>query len=399
MIGHFKKTGRRVTARDYFTVALLGLLVAFLLLPSSKAVNNYYYVLVGLPGLMCMVLGKAPARPMTPLLMCWLALAGWLFLSILTGEDYRYFKYWLYLTVFCATVFFWVNPAPFRTHRFAVWAFVALALYVCASALYIWTMNQRPVGVRIVDLPLRLSGPILTSMLLVSLLALVLPGWVQRRRWLLISLAFVVTCFCVGYVLQSRSGLVGIASVLLGLLAYLCFMRHTLVLRGLSVLFILVAVVIAVGFHDDVTTLQRLIARGDSGRFELWREFVLALRDCGLVFGCGPGYSGSVHIYSGRILIEHPHNIGLTAAFYHGLPALLLLAAALGLTLYQAWRMRNPWGWYLLVALLMLMFDGGKLVDSPDEIWLLIFLPSMLIVADVCQPKVNIRERDSRVMA
>jgi len=48
--------------------------------------------------------------------------------------------------------------------------------------------------------------------------------------------------------------------------------------------------------------------------------------------------------------------------------------------LQRAWQQRDPWGLYLFTALVVLNFDGSKLVGNPDELWLLILLPMALII-------------------
>ena len=49
--------------------------------------------------------------------------------------------------------------------------------------------------------------------------------------------------------------------------------------------------------------------------------------------------------------------------------------------------MRDGWGWYLAAALVMLNFDGSKLVGNPDELWLLVLLPAVLIYGRVVRER------------
>ena len=59
--------------------------------------------------------------------------------------------------------------------------------------------------------------------------------------------------------------------------------------------------------------------------------------------------------------------------------ALLAFLAAQLLTLRRAFRHGDSWGLYLAVSLAMLCFDGGLVIGSPDELWLLDWLPAALI--------------------
>ena len=69
----------------------------------------------------------------------------------------------------------------------------------------------------------------------------------------------------------------------------------------------------------------------------------------------------------------------------------MLLLAVMGATLWQAWRNRDPWGMYLACALVMLNFDGSKLIGNPDELWPLVLLPAALVLGRVAQRPRRVR--------
>src|SRR5690554_4774061 len=52
-----------MTARRYFTWTLTLFVAAFLVLPSSKMVNNFYYVLMAIPGLYLLLRNFRLLRP------------------------------------------------------------------------------------------------------------------------------------------------------------------------------------------------------------------------------------------------------------------------------------------------------------------------------------------------
>lgn len=371
----------RVTTEKYFTFGIVGLLLAFLLLPNSKWVANYYYLLILLPATVLVMAIRVPRQPLIALLLLWVLFAIWLLASGFQGGEFGFFKHWGYLLAFCIVMISWVQIQRFRRLRFFELAFAALASYICISAVVFWVQGF-PVGERILELPFRLSGPILTSMLLVALLAACLPAWhTDARRWRLLA-AFALTFICVGFILQSRSGVVGLIAIAACYLLFLFILCRGWVWRLALMVVIILTAVIAVWAFRSFELLQLLVTRGDSGRVELWSAYVRELQQCGWVWGCGPAFAGSIYIMGGEFLIQHPHNIFLVAIFYHGLPALVLLLGIFCSTLWHAWRQKNPWGLYLLVALLMLQFDGNRLVNRPDEIWLLVYLPCMLILAE-----------------
>lgn len=371
----------RVTPEKYFTFSLIGLLSAFVLLPTAKWVANYYYLFVLLPAAVQVLTMRVPSQPLKPLLILWLSFAFWLLASGAYGGEFGYFKHWGYLVAFCVVMVSWVEFPRFRTPRFFEACFVTLGAYILLSTFWLWAQGS-PVGERILELPLRLSGPILTSMLLVALLTACLPTWHSKAKAWRIALAFVLVLFCVGFVLQSRSGLVGLVAVTVGYCCYLFMLTKGWFLRLVVLILVSVTLVSVIWALGAIESLQMLVSRGDSGRLELWSAYLRELGQCGLVWGCGPSFVADIYILDGMLLVQHPHNIFLVALVYHGLLALILLLVLCCATLWHAWRQKNPWGLYLLVSLLMLQFDGNRLVNRPDEIWLLVYLPCMLILAE-----------------
>lgn len=362
----------------YFTLALLIFIASFCILPTSKMVNNVYYVLIALPALGVLLARRGAGLLDNPLAWGWLVFLGWFLVPGVLSGDSQFFKHILYLLLFMATLLVLSNPQPFLDGRFVRLLFWALGLYILVSAVIYWGAGRYAVGERVLWLPARMTGPIYTSMWLASCLALAAPAWWRERRWWEVSLALPLTLFNISFVLQSRSGLVGVALLVgLGLIWLLvCRPKHMLwAMLALS----LVGGMLTWGL-SDISVYTGLWSRGDAGRLELWPAVLADWRGCGWWLGCGLNYA-SEHSIIESLPIQHPHNIFLALGVYTGLPALLLFGALMVATLALAWRQRNPWGLYLLSALCMLNFDGSLLVGNPDELWLLILLPAGLIAA------------------
>jgi hypothetical protein len=131
-------------------------------------------------------------------------------------------------------------------------------------------------------------------------------------------------------------------------------------------------------FSFDV---QSLFQRGDSYRFGIWKSYLSDLHACGLWLGCGISFQSSYLLPGTDIQVVHPHSIYLAFAVYNGLPALLLFAALCLHSLRRAWQARDPWGGYLLAALVSLAFDFPGMLDTPAHHWYLVWLPIALIAA------------------
>lgn len=368
----------RICAAHYFTLTTLVFIACFLLLPSSKAVNNVFYIFLAVPALGLLLLGRVPRPPVTALVGLWAAFFAWLVLSGV-GADGQFFKHVVYTLLFCLVIWLWVDYQRFaRIGLFRVF-FWSLIVYVSGSAVVFWLTGALEVGARLYSLPGRMEGPILTSMVIVCCFALLLPQWLRQRCRVEMTVAVLAVLFCAGVVLQSRSGLLGLA-VVLGVVWALMLWQGRWLQR--AVLLLMAALLVGAGLwllqHSELAA--ELVIRGDSGRFELWYFYIRDWLDCGLLLGCGIGFTGDIRIEEG-LLVEHPHNIFLAMGFYHGVPGLLLFTLIMLATLWQAWKKQDPWGGYLLIALFMLNFDGRELISSPHEGWLLVLLPAMLIAA------------------
>lgn len=361
----------------YFTPALVLFIVSFLLLPTSKMVNNVYYVLLALPALGVLLLRRGRGIQLSTALWLWAALCAWFVVVGALSADGQYFKHVLYMMLFVLVVSQLVDPEPLRMPLFSRGLFWILGVYVLGSAVVYWLTGRYALGERVLWLPGRMTGPIYTSMWLACCFALALPTWLSQRRWLELSAAALLAVFCMAYVLQSRSGLVGMLAVG-GLAAGWLALHRARYLLWLGVASVLLFI-LTLFVMREVPEVASLFARADAGRFELWRILAGEWLDCGLWLGCGMQHVTEATILGGAP-IQHPHNIYIALGLYSGLVSLLIFLALIVVVLQRAWRGRDPWGLYLFTALVVLNFDGSKLVGNPDELWLLVLLPMALII-------------------
>lgn len=362
---------------NYHTLALLLFIASFLLLPTSKMVNNVYYALVALPGLFALFRDRGRLLPLQGVEWGWLAFFVWVLGVGAISGDLQFFKHVGYVMLFLACVALLVRSELFRHPRFARALFWTLIAYVVLSALLYWVIGSYVVGQRVLWLPGRMTGPIYTSIWLASCLALVAPAWIRERRYIEGLSGLCLMLFCIGFILQSRSGLVGVAVLGVLLAGWYLARAGRPALLGVFAVSVLVAALLGLLIYDG--HFESLLHRADAGRFELWSILLADWWRCGLLSGCGLDYETQALILGGSP-IQHPHNIFLALGLYYGLPALLLFLTAMLLTLWRAWCCRDAWGLYLLVALCMLNFDGSSLIGNPDELWLLVLLPAALII-------------------
>ncbi len=365
-----------MTARKYFSYTLLLFLAAFIILPTSKLVNSFYYLLIAAPALVYLVLNYKDVTLRTSVEYLFLLFISYCFLfGLINDPDFA--KYSLYLLLFALVTSKIIDIRLFEGSRFTRALFWGLISYVLLSTAYFAFEGSYQLGVRITDLPTRLDGPIFTSILIASSLVLIAPTWIKERSTVEAIAGMLLALICVAVILQSRTGVVGLALWAVLMCVWLAW--HY---KGRGMLFALVATTIVFALVAflllESGKLLELFSRADSGRFEIWQFFISSWMECGLIRGCGTDFEMARPV--NRQMILHPHSIFITLGVYQGLIALLLFVLLMAKVLWIAVSDRNWWGGYLAMALLLLNLDGSNVIDSPNELWLLIWLPAGFIV-------------------
>lgn len=116
--------------------------------------------------------------------------------------------------------------------------------------------------------------------------------------------------------------------------------------------------------------LSDLVSRGASFRVGIWEDAWAGIQGAPV---WGLGLRASFPAFA------HPHNVWLSAWYYTGLPALLLLIGITISYVARMWRIPLPertliasWA---IMALPLLITDAALLVDSTSEWWALFWMP------------------------
>lgn len=369
-------------SRRYFGAALIAFLLSFILLGSAKWTNNIFYAFIALPGLVFLIKERGAGLLQQGLAWAWLAFLLWFLVPAAVAGDVQFYRHILYVSVFVFVGGALLNPDFFRTSAFSRALFWAIAAYIYGYALYAYANGTFGLGQRLALLPSRMENVIYASIWLLCALALALPMWIKERRWLETVVAVVLALVAVGFVLQTRTALVG-AAFILGVWALYGVLRFPK--AGLiGVALALLALFLGLWLVEDEAWFHSLIARGDSHRIELFKIMVGEWQSCGWLLGCGVEFK-TAKLLTGGVPIQHPHNIFVAMGLYTGAVSLALFVLVMGMTLWHAWRLRDAWGMYLACALVMLNFDGSKLIGNPDELWPLVLLPAAMVLGRVVQ--------------
>lgn len=375
-------------SRRYFGAAIVVFLLSFVLMDSSKWTNNIFYAFIALPGLVFLVKERGAGLFQQGLGWAWVVFLLWFLVPAAIAGDGQFYKHILYVSVFVFVVGGLASPEFFRSPAFARALFWIICAYIFGYAIYAYTTGVFGFGERVRLLPSRMENVIYVSIWLLCALALALPAWIKERRWIEAASAVVLSLVAVAFVLQTRTALVG-AAFLMGVWALYGMLRFPRI-GVISVLVAVALLALSVWLVHDQAWFMSLFKRGDSYRTELLRIMVGEWRNCGWLLGCGVDFK-TTQTLTGGLPIQHPHNIFVAMGLYTGAVSLLLFLAVMGATLWQAWHHRDAWGMYLACALVMLNFDGSKLVGNPDELWPLVLLPAAMVLGRVVQRSARTR--------
>lgn len=361
----------------YFSFAVLMFIFSFVLLPTSKMVNNFFYIFLALPALVFIIFSKRYDFIKKSSVLFFLVFVVWLIIVGSLNGDFQFLRHIVYIFLFIVILMVLVNPSPFHDTRFFRFQFWAVCIYIVGSALVYWANGTYLFGERVVWLPARMTGPIYSSMWISACLALAAPAWLQERRWLEAGAALFLALLSVTLILQSRSGLLGIVLLLMILVAWSLFNNKS---RAIVLLLIGAAAGMILFMLRNASGINRIFTEGISPRPEIWARAISEMYDCGLLFGCGLNYDFSLTL-PGGYFVNHPHSIYVSFGLYAGLVSLILFLLWIFRVLVISFHEKNPWGLYLLLSVCMLFFDGNLPIDHPNEFWLLVLLPAGLITA------------------
>ncbi|MGG5287660.1 O-antigen ligase domain-containing protein [Pseudomonas shirazensis] len=379
----FEKIGKQgAMSRQYFAAAVIVFLLSYVLLASAKWTNNIFYAFVALPGLVFLIKERGAGVFSHKLGWAWMLFLLWFLVPAVVAGNGQFYKHILYVALFVFIVGGLLNPEVFRSQAFARALFWVLCLYIYGCAAYLYLSGEFAFGSRVALLPARLANVIYASVWLFCALALAMPAWIRGRRWVEAFSAVVLSLVAVSFVLQTRTALVG-AAFLFAAWACYALWRFPRV-AGLGLLACAVLGGVGLWLAKDAQWFHNLFVRGDSYRIELFQVMVGEWRNCGWLLGCGVEFHTD-KLLSGVMPIQHPHNIFVAMGLYTGGISLVLFVIVMAMTLIEAIRLRDPWGMYLACALVMLNFDGSKLIGNPDELWPLVLLPAAMVLGRVVQ--------------
>jgi hypothetical protein len=357
----------------YFAVALVGFILAFLFFPTPKAINNYYYIAMFAPAFFAFYVLRDRLELRRPDAILW----GGVFLVCAFSGTLDFIKPIIYTAMFLLVVSRMIPRDLFRTSLVARGFFWLIVTHVFISMIFYGLSGNYIIGGSLAHL---LGGVncIAASIYLSTCLALAFPFWVEEKRWIEMGAGFILSIVSITYILQSRSGLVAMLAVVILAFGYAWKIRKLRPHMAVLLLLMVLLMYFMIGLTPEY------IARADSGRFVIWKGLWTDWQQCSYLFGCGTDFHQGKTLLlfentTTRGLSFYAHNIYFALAFYSGLLALFLFLGLCFYLLHSAWKNHDPWGGYLLAAMIGLNFDGGHIISSPRPVWIAILLPMAMI--------------------
>jgi hypothetical protein len=354
-------------------------MISFLVIGGSQQHNNFSYLIIALPTLLTL-----STKELTIFFKSRLSI--YLVLTIFTlvlaaffgaGDPLRQLKFGAIVLLFYLAIAR-LPAISNETAYKAAWAFLILIIvYIIFNMAWKYSEGVWEMGQRLGGLSGKVENPIYVTNTMGAMLAIItVLGIGARKHKTVVFAHFLVLSFCL-IILQTRS-IVGIW-VLIMFLSYFTFRKtdnNTHLVRNLLFAVMSVAI-IGLLFYTPIG--ESLLTR-KFYRIAIWQGYITETFTCSLWLGCGPQH-GYHYITENNITMVTPHSQFVTQFFRAGLIGFISLLALTFYGIKDGFKTK-PWlGWYFIVGVLGLCFDGNSFIHSPNQRWLVYHIPLALIIS------------------
>lgn len=378
MINTIKKYGR--------STAILIFVSGFYLSPSSKALNNTFYLLILAPFLIAIIQDRALLFNLFKNHCLLLLLISLMLLSSLingiSATDFGYqLSRILYILGFIGAISLAVLKDKELPNKI-ISAIIVISPIAACYSIYWWLSSghsfpARMSGWGVMDNPIPLASTY--AFAAIAAITTFLKGSKPKDYLLFLSFA---PSILILLLTQSRGPLLAfsVATIIAIIFIYRNKRSALIFSLGLTVITIV-----------SLTSLQqsRIFSSDSNHRLDIWNTALKKVRQSPML-GLGLQESKKISLYSDKhkrnLLFNHPHSVYVTTILHGGLVSLFVLLAMFANGLTRNWQNKNFWVWRLLLlfGLIYTIFEGGRIFTSTREIWLIIWLPfAMLLTANL----------------
>ena len=355
---------------------------AFFLAPSSKSLNNLFYLTVLAPALPLfwdqfskLFKNNIPFRIIVFFILYCSLSVFWSPTSDF-GKSLRIFRHAIYPLIFTSITIHLFETKPKAFEKIFTWLIVA-AVIGAAVNTFMWYKdnpfpNSRIVGWGRIDNPIVLG----CSYGLVAIITAARAFKATAKTDIFIYLTATIALFIFINLTQSRLALISLFITLLAIVV--------IRLNRKTVIFLIAAVMTtAIFLLLEPELVKRYLDKTALERFFIWKQvFFISMDKPFFGHGILDRASASVH----GITYRTPHSIYIGTFFYFGIFGMLTLIYIIFSALRLAFNYAKQSKDYVLFllcifGLLCLAGDFGILLDHPSGPWLLFWLPISLAVS------------------
>ena len=324
---------------------------------------------------------------MTMVIMLWLSL---LFSNHLAGHDLiattLFAGYVLLILTFITSFYLACTKLPWFLSAFIIVTIGAAFVSGLFSIGFYFFLDYQPLIEQRLYALGRLNNPVISAISYGSILCLCLTFIATTRENGLRALALVIAITLIIAILLtgSRGAWVGILGATFCIIVLRDWKSRQQFIASLIALPIILtslgAVLYSLGYADA------LVRRSFSFRPEIWQATVEHWLSSSLLFGAG--LNSKIDLAIPPNVFEHPHSIYISTLYYGGLISLtllsILLARAYWVLINRAEKNTRNYAFPLLTfGLMTLVFDGNRLIEKVDFLWLCLWLPiTLTLVAE-----------------
>lgn len=357
----------------------LAFVASFFFLNSSKQLNNFFYISLCLPALIISIKDRRTIFTRTffftifSILSLWITLTGFISLEP-TNNTFKELKPLAYVFFLSVIIFYILKNRP---NAPLTLCYVILTSATLSGPLLLidfyeprhWNFTQRLGG----------HGSLANSIWVGSAygfaaiisINLFLQNKEKQHQFIALSLGFIP--FIVMLATQSRGPLAAFAiAFLYSLIAYRNKRALFLTLTALAG-----TIIIYLGYSELID--QSRLFKGDSHRIGIWSNAIDEISKAPIF---GHGISADTENHIGKMSFSHFHNVYLTLIFHTGIIGLLIFLPIILLPFFST-KCHNArlLKSMLIFGMIYMLFNASKLFTSPKEIWLIFWVPLLLLWA------------------
>lgn len=355
---------------------LLGFALAFYAFPSSKSINNWFYVTVALPALI-LVFTASFRDVLGAKLIVWVGLLSACLIgstALNINPDFSvsdHIKPILYVLLFVIAFLIASEVQP-NLNQMIASVIIGTAFIAAIYTIYAyyeprhWRWVTRLRGLGGISNPIWVSGIYAVAVLLSVSRFMAGKGWLSYGY-----IALALPSLAVVWLSQSRAPLIGLIVAMIALCVLLRNRRALMaVLAGISIL------VGVAGYYIQSDQSSRYL-KPPTHRLTIWNNAIDKYLEAPVL---GHGLHADTTNISKKHTMQHYHNVYLTIAVQGGIVSLLvLLALAFSSLRLKVTPETLAYKSVLILGLVYMLSNGSDLFSSPKELWLLFWLPILAI--------------------